>query len=351
MRWSFTFGSPTDLGVNLRRPGDTAQPATRIGRRWRFSDATPQVATVAERTVPEGWQPTGTTVRPKVRFCSLLATTPSGSISYTDARFQINFTLSDADGDSADLSDWIERYASWTLTDADGTSIALGPPGRDPAPDTTDPYAIAPADDADLRALDTLMDAAIAGTAALPITLTIDDQRTDDDAIYTHALVRIPAFGSFPATNLWTGEGNVTVGGVEYTGTTIAGQSYMSVEPVEQTLGTPDVRARVRLGLAGATARRIWQEDPGPLLVTLGLLESRDGVTWEAVDWGWSGYTSDGPYQDGVLSVELETWTGDVGRPSPKMYSHESHTADHPGDLFFEFMRGLASGQMIRQPP
>ena len=186
-----------------------------------------------------------------------------------------------------------------------------------------------------------------------PFSLVIDDLATVDQ-VHGHALVRIPAFGSQPARDLWTGEGDLVVDGVTYTGTTINGESLMSVTPVEQTVESPNVRCSLRIGLNTEFIRRLWLDDPGPLLCKVGWIVSKNaGRTWETLAVRFNGYLSDNGYSDGILATELETWSGDVARVGlgVRMYSHESQQARYPGDRFFEYQRSLAAGHERREPP
>ena len=186
--------------------------------------------------------------------------------------------------------------------------------------------------------------------------LSIDDLATGDDLFYGHQTIRIPAFGTEPARNLWTGDGDLTIGGVTYLGTAIGRRNLMAIDATEDTLGEPSIRARVTIGVAAETARRVWQQYRGPLECQIGWVWSRDGLAWNELSSGDSpikffGYTSNLEIKAGRVTFDLEPLTGDYarGKPAPRTYSYESQLSLHPGDTCLKHVRGLRQ-RKIRLP-
>lgn len=326
--------------INIKR--ERTDSRNRIGFRWRVNDTGINLKDIGW---PSDWY--GDTAPGNNAFFTLMRTgSPLGS-----ARLQINLqNFGDTD---FTFDGWITTNARWTMK-VGSTEIVLSEIGNkgNITKNSSGNYTIIPpaTEETKLRAIVDRWNTAL---ATEDWSLTIDDLATVDQ-VHAHALVRIPAFGSQPARDLWTGEGELDVDRVTYTGTVINGESLMSVTPVEQTIETPNVRCSLRIGLNTEFIRLLWLDDPGPLLVTVGWIVSKNaGRTWEILAIRFKGYLSDNGYADGILVTELETWSGDIARVGlgVRMYSHESQQARHPGDRFFEYQRTLAAGHERQEPP
>ena len=182
----------------------------------------------------------------------------------------------------------------------------------------------------------------------VPPTLLGDQQ-------YVGWIVDIAGIGLMSTPyRVWSGEGQLTIGGQTYEGTSFGGGALASISPVEQSLDAPTSRASVTIAVPNAAVREMLEIDIGPVTVNLRYIYSSDfGKTWTIVPIGIQGRLSRPSYEvDGSLyTVEIETWSGDSDRGNPKLWSHETQQSEHPGDRGFEFARALAEGIESRWPP
>ena len=99
--------------------------------------------------------------------------------------------------------------------------------------------------------------------------------------------------------------------------------------------------------------RLAFMQDPGPLTVIIEWLVSLDqGLTWRKVPRKFVGRLSKPLIKDGIYTIEIETYGGDVDRGRPLKWSNEDQQARHPGDKGLEYVRQLSDGlRDQRWPP
>ena len=153
---------------------------------------------------------------------------------------------------------------------------------------------------------------------------------------------------------LWSGEGQLTLEGVTYEGTTFDGGALATIGPVEQVMGDPNSRANVSISVPNAAIRSMLNIDIGPVWVEVFNIYSIDGgKTWTKLQTGIAGRLSRPNFdvEASIYTVEIETWSGDADRGVPKIWSDESQKAEYPNDRGMEFMREYESGVEIKWPP
>ena len=161
------------------------------------------------------------------------------------------------------------------------------------------------------------------------------------------ALATFP--GTEPAYRFWTGADDLT-----YDGATYQGRDFVALAPAEATLGAPNRRMTASFAFAGLprAQKNAFLQDPGPLTVELEWIYSDDqGQTWARVPRKFVGRLSRPRIVDGIYTIEIETWGGDVDRGRPRKWSHEDQRARDPTDRGMEYMRPLAAGVETRWPP
>ena len=143
-----------------------------------------------------------------------------------------------------------------------------------------------------------------------------------------------------PVTRLWTGVGSLTIGGHGFTG----GGAALSVSAMELTSGEPDRRMKIEISGIPNSLRGKFLQDIGPLPVLIEWVWSSDsGATWNKLrDIQFRGRLSSPSFANGVFSVELETYRGDVDRGAPRLWSHEVQQRRTAGDKGMEYMRLLS---------
>ena len=151
---------------------------------------------------------------------------------------------------------------------------------------------------------------------------------------------------------VWSGLGQLDWNGVIWDGTQSVNGSFVSVSPVTDKVGAPDRRASVTISVTAEMIRQLLAIDTGPVSVFLRYLYSLDnGVSWIEAPMVLAGRLSQPKFDRGLYTVEIETWSGDVDRGEPKLWSDETQRAEYPGDKGFEFIRGLSQGIDTRWPP
>ena len=144
----------------------------------------------------------------------------------------------------------------------------------------------------------------------------------------------------------WSGEGELTLGGHAY-----EGRSFINISAYETSLDAPDVRLTASFAVADTADREPFLQDPGPLPVEIEWIHSSDGGhTWIALPRKFVGRLSQPTLHEGVYSIEIETYSGDVARGHPKRWSDEDQQRRYPGDRFFEYTRQLFHGVETRGP-
>ena len=132
-----------------------------------------------------------------------------------------------------------------------------------------------------------------------------------------------------PVTRLWTGVGSLTIGGHGFTG----GGAALSVSAMELTSGEPDRRMKIEISGIPNSLRGKFLQDVGPLPVLIEWVWSSDsGATWNKLcDIQFRGRLSSPSFANGVFSVELETYRGDVDRGSAEAVVSRGSTAPDGG--------------------
>lgn len=156
----------------------------------------------------------------------------------------------------------------------------------------------------------------------------------------------------------WSGEGDLSLavqGGAArtWTGTTVGGTALVLAAPIENTRHGAPARATVRVlvGRDADTLRAlIVRGDPGPLTVKVHLIrrETGSGDAWIRIPRTRTGRLSSGGFVGGAYEFEIESWSGDVDRQTPLIWSDTTQKARHAGDEFFGFAADLAQGRDIR---
>ena len=148
--------------------------------------------------------------------------------------------------------------------------------------------------------------------------------------------------------HLWTGNADLTLGGVTYKPSNwLAG-----AEPVE-IAGLDDTETRMELKLHVPTleARKLFLMDPGAVKVRIGGVYSTDGgLTWSAVDRGFSGRLSGGVLRDATYDVDLVSRAGDPFRRYVRTWSDREQQERYPGDTGLSRLAELEHGVEIRWP-
>ena len=153
---------------------------------------------------------------------------------------------------------------------------------------------------------------------------------------------------------LWSGQGQLTLNGKTYEGTTFDGGALASISPVENSIGDPSSRAVVSIAVPNAAIRSMLNIDVGPVWVEVFNIYSIDGgLSWTKLRTGIAGRLSRPNFdvEGSVYTVEIETWSGDADRGRPKLWSDESQKAEYPNDRGMEFLREYESGVEIKWPP
>ena len=151
---------------------------------------------------------------------------------------------------------------------------------------------------------------------------------------------------------LWSGFQPMTFSGKTYMGCSDEdGNCLVSVSEVEQSLDQPNRRMTVALAMTDPAVRARFMQDFGPLPVRIQwLLGGWQGTGFRSTGFSFHGFMSKPKLLDGLYTVEIETYLGDVDRGEPVKWSHESQQVRHPGDIGFNSMRQLASGLEIKWP-
>ncbi len=117
------------------------------------------------------------------------------------------------------------------------------------------------------------------------------------------------------------------------------------------TTGVED-RLTVSLNVAQMSRRQQFLIDPGPIPIQLSLVSSIDGgLTWRRLPRQFTGRLSSPQITSGVLTVQVETYGGDIDRVEPKQIAHDTQVTEYPGDRGLEYMASLATGLEVRWPP
>lgn len=141
--------------------------------------------------------------------------------------------------------------------------------------------------------------------------------------------------------HVWTGIGDVTVGGITYTG---VGPDVIDIGEHQVGL-TGQNRMTISLSDIDPEYRNLFLQDPGRVWVTIKLIYSDDGGnTWVEIPRYIRGVAGRSQLQGGRYSVEVSTYTDTLDRGYEQVWSDESQQEVYPGDLGFAHLRTLSSG-------
>lgn len=149
--------------------------------------------------------------------------------------------------------------------------------------------------------------------------------------------------------NFWQGVGELEFEGKTYMG---AG-SVIEISPFQSDLQHAPRRMTVRVALAkDASIRAAFMQDDGPVPIRVEWLFSKDnGLSWKKMPLRFVGRLSNPTMQNQVLTVEIETFSGDVDRGVTRIWSDATHQAAYPGDRFFEDATALIAGEATERWP
>ena len=167
-----------------------------------------------------------------------------------------------------------------------------------------------------------------------------------------------PADAAGAPTRFWSGEGDLdfAVDGTTrtWTGTLFGDRATVKAFPMQAVRQGAPARMRVEIEVGSDMAQLrtvILRDDPGPIEVRVHFIFRVAGTTaWNRLTRSRYGRISAGKFLNGIYEHEVESWSGDADRQTPKRWSHEQHIADHPGDGFFKFTSDLSQGTEIRWP-
>ena len=147
---------------------------------------------------------------------------------------------------------------------------------------------------------------------------------------------------------IWSGSEPLTLGAKTY-----APGHMIGIQHAVSETGAPSRRATASFAVADPSVRAALLQDEGPALVEVQFLHSADrGITWTIAGARAMGRLSSPVLRDGIYSVEIETYKGDVDRGRPAKWSHERQVKRGAGgDLAFEMAAQLAIGIETRWPP
>ena len=176
---------------------------------------------------------------------------------------------------------------------------------------------------------------------------------------YVHWLVEVEAsraVGDEPAAPVrrwWTGEGDLVFDSKTWEGThsdEING-SLMRISSIQETTDSPDARMQIFINVTKDSVRSMLARDFGSPKVTVFWVWSQDGRTWQRIPRRYIGNVSQVTANGGVLTVEVETRTGDVDKGLTIWWNDESHRQRYPDDTGFRHLRQLQEvGAQIKWP-
>ena len=188
----------------------------------------------------------------------------------------------------------------------------------------------------------------LAFEAAATASLAISIRRVvpERPAPLVHWLAEFPT--STPIYRFWSGDEDLTLAGKTY-----QGRNFISLSGAEASLDAPNRRMTASFAVVTPELRQALMQDPGPLTVVIEWIHSTDhGQTWMRVPRKFVGRLSRPVIKDGVYTIEIETYGGDVDRGRPLKWWHEDQQARHPGDFGLSYMRQLSEGIAdARWPP
>ena len=145
----------------------------------------------------------------------------------------------------------------------------------------------------------------------------------------------------------WSGDAELVFDGETY----LRGH-FFGISPAETTAEAPRKRLSVTFPVTDNVLREDLLQDPGPLTVAVNWIYSLDqGSTWFRLPRKFVGRLSRPVIRNGLYTIEIETYGGDVDRGVPRKWSDDDQQSRHAGDVGLEYLRQLASGLETRWPP
>ena len=143
---------------------------------------------------------------------------------------------------------------------------------------------------------------------------------------------------SDPVHRFWSGDDDLTLDGKTY-----EGRNFISLSGAEASVDAPRNRMTASFAVVTPALRQALMQDPGPLTVVIEWIYSNDqGQTWRKAPRKFVGRLSRPVIRDGVYTIEIETFGGDIDRSSPLKWSHEDQMARSPGDRGLEYMAEIS---------
>lgn len=141
----------------------------------------------------------------------------------------------------------------------------------------------------------------------------------------------------------WSGDTELT-----YNGHTYEAAKGVFIRNATSELGAPARRATLSFVVLESADLSVFTEDLGPEPVEIERIYSVDhGKTWQATGEKFVGRASTGELANGLYTLELETYTGDVDRGEPRKWSHETQAIRVPDsiDLGLEMAQQLEGAE------
>ena len=160
-------------------------------------------------------------------------------------------------------------------------------------------------------------------------------------------LAAIPATGR----RFWSGDTALS-----FEGNTYEAGNAISFDDISNELGSPNRRAKVSFLVTDPAVRAEFLQDLGPQIVEVRWIQSSNrGVDWTPLPIKFTGRISKPTMADGLVTIELETYTGTVDRGRPLKWSHERQMTRDPNridrsmEMAGKLQAGFESG--FRWPP
>ena len=149
----------------------------------------------------------------------------------------------------------------------------------------------------------------------------------------------------------WSGEGELTLGGLVYEGTSEEQGALMNVTSVDFEADLPNRRTQIQASVTNESERRMSQQDLGFIQATVRWHWSTDRITWTTIPKFVQGYLSRPTMTDGILSAEIETFRGADLAVEDCLWSVEEQKRLYPDDTSFRQVGELQDGIDIAWPP
>lgn len=147
--------------------------------------------------------------------------------------------------------------------------------------------------------------------------------------------------------HIWTGQGELTIGGQTYTptnivaGVTTNGGNFVGAE----------TRLTLELFATTDALRSEFLQDPGPgRVVVRQVVSSDDGANWSQIPRAFAGRLTTPRLVGDRYQVDLVDRYGDPLRPAPRYWSHEDQITRFAGDMGLSHMRAIETGVNVRWP-